>query len=75
MFPKVTYNIKEFLKLNEEIEEIEITSCFSKDAMYGNKVIWLREPSIKWFIHEFFHHVGFSLGLPLWFHRLIHKIF
>lgn len=69
LFPKITYNKK-------ELGEDDFLKELSSDAIYSSiGIIWMRKPSIKWLIHEYLHHLGYGLGLPLWFHRIIHKVF
>jgi len=78
IFPIVTYDKKEFVAFGNPEGFIEegFWKEMSDDAMYSSLgIIWLKKPSIKWLLHEFFHHVGYCLKLPLLFHKLVHKVF
>lgn len=77
IFPKVTYDKKELISFRMEnlVGKEDFWKEMSEDAIYSSLgIIWLKSPSIKWLLHELLHHLGYSLDLPLCFHRLMHKI-
>lgn len=76
---KVTYNLEEYLILNcyfelevrEEIEK-EVATEYAMASSLG--VIWLSKPSVKYLLHELLHIIGWKLGIPMFWHKLIHKV-
>ena len=76
MFPKVTYNFKEFCEYSHDnMEHSGTLACYhGYYSSYGKGCIWLREPSLKTFIHEFLHHIGYKLNLNIKWHFFVERI-
>ena len=74
MFPKVTYDWREF---SAHFADDAFIGCSNFLAYYSSRdkgLIWLREPSAKSLLHEFGHHIGFKLKFNKKWHWIIERI-
>jgi len=80
IFPKVTYDIREFTRYNHWCKDCIdhlILKIDNKQAMassLGRGMIWLSSPSKKYLLHEFLHILFWKLRAPILCHKVLHVI-